>query len=89
MELIINAASQSCSIPLSEKEAAMGIVPYIHRGEAIPKADAGITPKAPKRFPWMERNILWIESFAKTEIADPSTIPSTQYRKIWDSWRLK
>ncbi len=28
-ELIINAASQSSLIPLLEKEAAMGIVPYI------------------------------------------------------------
>ena len=45
MELIINAASQSSRrvpsnvIPLFEKDAAIGIVPYIQRGEAIPNAN--------------------------------------------------
>lgn len=77
-ELIINAASQSCSMPLSANEAAIGIVPYIQRGEAIPRAEAGTMPKAPRRFPWIERNNLCIESFAKTDTADPSTMPSTQ-----------
>lgn len=47
IELIMKAASQSSFIPLPEKEAAIGIVPYIHRGEAIPRILAGITPNAP------------------------------------------
>ena len=78
IELIINAASQSSSIPLSEKDAARGIVPYIHRGEAMPKALAAKTPKTPSRLPCNERNRPWICSFTKTEIADPSTMPNTQ-----------
>ena len=78
MELIINAASQSSSMPLSEKEAARGIVPYIQRGEAMPRALAIKMPRTPSRFLRRERNSPWICSLAKTEMADPSTIPSTQ-----------
>ena len=40
-------ASQSWRIPCLEKEAAIGIVPYMHRGDAIPKMLAGITPNTP------------------------------------------
>ena len=46
-ELIINAANQSSFIPLFEKEAAIGIVPYIHKGEAMPSAEAIGMPKIP------------------------------------------
>jgi hypothetical protein len=45
IDLIIKAASPSSSMPFSAKEAAMGIAPYIHRGEAIPIREAGTTPK--------------------------------------------
>lgn len=78
MEPIIKAASQSSSMLLSEKEAARGMVPYMHRGEAMPRALAMKTPSTPIRFPWRERNSLWMFSLAKTEMADPSTMPSTQ-----------
>ena len=85
MELIINAANQLSFIPLLEKEAAMGIVPYIHKGEAIPKALAAAIPKTPNLFPWRARKARWIESLAKTETADPMTIPSTHQPKICSS----
>ena len=44
---IINAASQSCRIPCFENDAAMGIVPYIQSGEAMPSKLAGTTPHSP------------------------------------------
>ena len=56
MELIINAASQSSSMPLSEKDTARGMVPYIQSGEATPRALAAKIPNIPNRFPRMERN---------------------------------
>ena len=85
MELIIKAASQLSRIPLLEMEAAMGIVPYIHRGEAIPNALAVTIPQTPSRFPFRARKARWIESLAKTETADPMTIPSTHQPKICSS----
>lgn len=33
----MKAASQSSRTPLLEKDAAMGMVPYMHKGETIPK----------------------------------------------------
>ena len=78
MELIIKDASQSSRIPLREKEAAMGMVPYIHRGEAMPIALATTIPNTPSLRSPRERRLLWIASLAKTEMADPSTMPSTQ-----------
>ena len=89
MELIIKAASQLSRIPLLEMEAAMGIVPYIHKGEAIPNALAAAIPKTPSRFPFKARKARWIESLAKTETADPMTIPSTHQPKICSSWTVK
>ena len=44
MELIIKEASHSSLIPPLENEAAMGIVPYIQRGDATPSIDANIIP---------------------------------------------
>ena len=41
-ELIMKAASQSCRMPFSEKDAAIGIVPYMHNGDRIPRMLAGI-----------------------------------------------
>ena len=49
MEHIMNDASHSSRIPLLEKEAASGIVPYMHRGEAMPSRLAGTIPNSPMR----------------------------------------
>ena len=43
----MKAASQSSRTPLLENEAAMGMVPYIHRGEAIPNTREMQIPKKP------------------------------------------
>ena len=78
MEHIIKEASQSSRIPLLEKEAASGMVPYMHRGEAIPSRLAGIMPASPRRLSPIDRNILWILSFRNTETQEPSRIPTAQ-----------
>lgn len=78
MELIINAASQSSFIPLLEKDAAIGIVPYIHKGEAIPRTLAATIPKTPNFFSPSARKVLWMRSLRNTETAEPSAIPRTQ-----------
>ena len=44
---IMNAARVSSFTPCSENDAAMGIVPYMHSGEATPSRLAGITPSQP------------------------------------------
>ena len=85
----MKAASQSCRIPCRAKEAAMGIVPYIQSGEAMPSRLAGMTPRAPRRRLAKERNRPWSLSFAKTEMAEPVSIPSTQYQKICRSCTSK
>ena len=54
----MNAASQSSLMPLLEKEAAMGIVPYMHRGEAIPRTPAAAMPKRPFPFFCREESAL-------------------------------
>ncbi|MBA2846679.1 hypothetical protein HNP88_000863 [Methanococcus maripaludis] len=36
-------------MPLLENEAAIGIVPYMQIGEAIPSNPAGIIPNTPSR----------------------------------------
>ena len=41
-------------------EAAIGMVPYIHNGDAIPNALAATMPKIPNRFPCKERKARWI-----------------------------
>ena len=87
--LIINAASQSSRIPCRQKEAAMGMVPYIQRGDAVPRRLAGITPQIPIRLLRSPPNRLWMAFFANTEIREPITIPSTQYRKICRSCTMK
>ena len=78
MEHIINEASHSSRIPLLEKEAARGIVPYIHNGEAIPRRLAGTIPISPIRLWLMLRSSPWILSFRNTDIQEPSKIPNTQ-----------
>lgn len=67
----------------------MGIVPYIHKGEAIPNALAAMIPPIPNGFPFKERKAQWIESLTKTETADPMTIPNTHQTKICSSWTVK
>ena len=46
---IMKEASQSWRIPCRAKAAAMRMVPYIHRCDAIPSRLAGITPSAARR----------------------------------------
>lgn len=88
-ELIINAANQSSRIPFRTKEAAIGMVPYIQRGDKIPRKLAGTIPRIPQRFPFMAEKSRWILSFANTDTAEPITIPHTQYQKICLSWMSK
>ena len=82
IEAIMKAASQSWRIPCREKDAAMGMVPYMHSGEAMPSRQAGTIPKTPHFFPCIRQKRLWIPSLAKTEMKEPMAIPRTQYQKI-------
>ena len=47
----MNDASQSSRIPFSENEAAIGIVPYMQSGEAMPRIHAGTIPNKLNLFP--------------------------------------
>ena len=47
MDPIIKAASQSSRMPCFRNDAAMGIVPYMHSGEAMPSRQAGTMPSSP------------------------------------------
>ena len=71
-------ANQSSRIPFSEKEAAIGIVPYMQRGEAIPKIHAGTIPNKLNFFSFNEAKRSWILFFPKTETKDPIAIPNSQ-----------
>ena len=82
MDAIIKAASQSSRIPCFRKDAAIGIVPYMQRGEAMPRRHAGMMPKRPQRVFCIFTKSPWIRSLAKTEIRDPTAMPMTQYQKI-------
>ena len=66
-------------MPLSENEAATGIVPYIHNGEAIPKIHAGIIPNIRKLFLLSEAKILLIQFLQNTDTNEPIAIPKSQY----------
>lgn len=57
MELIIKAPNQSSRRPLLEKEAAIGMVPYMHKGEAIPRALETTMPSIPSFFCPSARNV--------------------------------
>lgn len=85
----MKAASQSSRIPLRESEAAMGMVPYMHRGEAMPRALAAAMPSAPARPPRRERSARWIAPLAKTETAEPTSMPSTHQPRICSSCTVK
>ena len=89
MEHIIKDASHSSRMPLRENEAASGMVPYMHRGEAIPKRLAGTIPKSPIRLALIFFNTPWIRSFWNTDTQDPRIIPNTQYQKICRSCTSK
>ena len=78
MLLIIKAASQSSRIPCREKEAAMGMVPYMHRGDKVPSRLAGITPQIPIFLSFSPPKRLWMAFFANTETREPMTMPATQ-----------
>ena len=89
MDAIINEASQSSLIPFSENDAAIGMVPYIQRGDAMPKIHAGITPNSPIRLFFIRSNSRCIFSFPKTEMIEPTPIPSNQYGKICSNCTVK
>ena len=65
-------------MPFSDSEAAIGIVPYMQSGEAMPRRLAGTTPAAPKRAPRIAPSSPCILSFANTEIDEPIRMPSPQ-----------
>jgi len=69
-------------MPFFENEAAIGIVPYMHNGEAIPKRLAGMIPSRPHLLFFIPMKAEWIFSLQNTEMTEPSRIPSTQYLKI-------
>ena len=85
----MNEASQSSRIPCFRKDAAIGIVPYMQRGEAMPRRHAGIIPNTPHLFFFIPVNMPWILSLAKTEMRDPMAMPITQYQKICLNWTSK
>ncbi len=75
---IMKAARVSSFTPCSEKDAAMGMVPYMHSGEAIPRRLAGMTPSHPGFFRPILAKAPWIYFLPNTETALPSTMPSAQ-----------
>ena len=85
----MNAASQSSRIPCFRKDAAIGTVPYMHSGDAIPRIQAGTMPKSPHFLSRIPAKIPWIRSFANTEIKDPISMPRIQYRQICRNWISK
>ena len=85
----MKAASQSSRMPCFRKDAAMGIVPYMQSGEAIPRRQAGMMPRSPSFFPCIPAKSACILSFANTETSEPIAMPRTQYQKICRSWRSK
>lgn len=60
------------------KDAAIGIVPYIQSGDAIPRRQAGMIPISLSFFPCIRENIPCILSLANTEMNDPIAMPITQ-----------
>ena len=56
----------------------MGMVPYMHSGDAMPRRLAGMTPSQPVfRCPILAK-APWIYFFPNTETALPSTMPRAQ-----------
>ena len=57
IEAVMKDANQSSRIPFSLNEAATGIVPYMQRGEAIPRMHAGTIPNRLNFLALSEANI--------------------------------
>ena len=74
---------------MRRKDAAIGIVPYMQSGEAMPSRHAGMMPIIPSLFSLIRVISPWILSFANTETRDPIAIPITQYQNICLSWMSK
>ena len=56
----------------------MGMVPYMHSGERMPRMLAGTAPSSPHREPLMRAKSLRSPFFAKTETQEPMTMPQIQ-----------
>ena len=56
----------------------MGTVPYIHRGDRMPRAEAGRIPQIPMERLWREAIMAWMCFFRKTDTREPITMPNTQ-----------
>ena len=54
------------------------MVPYMHKGDAMPISEAGMIPRSPRSLPCMAANMECIFSLPKTEIREPRIIPKTQ-----------
>ena len=85
----MKAASQSSRIPCFRKDAAIGIVPYMQSGEAMPRRQAGMMPNRPHFLSFIPAKMPWILSFAKTEMKDPISMPRIQYQHICRNWISK
>lgn len=85
----MKAASQSSRMPCFRNEAAIGIVPYMQSGEAMPRRQAGMMPNSPGFRFLIPAKTPWILSFAKTEMRDPISMPRIQYRHICRNWISK
>ena len=77
-EAVMKAASQSSRMPCAENDAATGIVPYMHSGEAIPNRQAGTMPSRPSFCPRSRLKAPWILCLPKTATAEPISMPSSQ-----------
>ena len=76
IELIIKAAKGPSLTPLFEREVTIGIVPYIHSGDAIPNKDeinSAITPS--ENLP-VDSTAFTIHFLKKTEITEPIITPN-------------
>ena len=71
-------ASQSSRIPFSLNEAAIGIVPYMQSGEAMPRIHAGTVPKRLNFLLLNDAKRECIFSLQKTDTNDPIAIPKSQ-----------
>jgi hypothetical protein len=76
MELIIKAASQSSFIPFSDKDAEIGIVPNMQRGDIMPMTLAGTIPATPSFLFCNALTSSGILLLPKTEITEPIAIPN-------------
>ena len=78
----MNAASQSSRMPFAAKDAAMGMVPYMQSGDAMPRRHAGTMPRSPIRPPDRLPKRRWMCALPKTDTAEPMSMPRSQKSKI-------